>query len=89
MKWYQLAKKDYFMIQHDGKGMTNEARIQLAKRLAKRHLDLAIKQGRAAKDPHPDARIEGLLRKRGLITDDTDEYERRRLCALHRLMDDD
>jgi hypothetical protein len=72
------------MIERTGRGMTNEARIQLAKRLAKSFLARHIKKGRAAKDPHPDAEIEGKLRKRGLITDDTDEYEKKRLCATYR-----
>ena len=84
MKWYQLAKKDHYMIEHVGRGMTNEARIQLAKRLAKKHLSLYIKKGPPAREPHPNALIMSRLRKRGLITNDMDDYERKSLCALYR-----
>lgn len=69
--------------------MTNEAGIQLAKRLAKKYLSLQIKNGRTAKDPHPYAEVEKELRKRGRITDDTDECEKKRLCSLYRCCIDD
>lgn len=67
MKRYELAKKNYFMIERTGKGLTNEARIQLAKRLAKKHLKFMIKKGRHTEnDPHPYAEAERLLREAGL-----------------------
>lgn len=77
------------MIEHMGRGMTNEACIQLAKRLAKKHLSLYIKKGRTARDLHPDVEVENRLRKRGLLTREIDDRERKELGWMYRHMDED
>ena len=78
MKWYQLKKKDYFMIENIARRLTNEARIRLAKCLAKMRMKGFIDQGLPRKEPHPDTKIEKELRKRGKIDDNTSESERKR-----------
>lgn len=84
MKWYQLKGKCSYMIEYHGRGMTNQARIQLAKRLAKKHMTNSLDRGCPVKDLHPNANLEQQLRKRGMINDDTDASERKRLCAMYR-----
>ena len=84
MKWYQLKGKESYMVEHVGQGMTDEARIRLAKRLAKRSMTKFLEQEAPTRDPHPDSEVDKRLRKRGLITDDTDEIERKRLYSMYR-----
>ena len=84
MKWYALKKKDYFMIERIGNGMTNEARIRLAKRLAKKRMVNFLEMGSPQNEPHPDKIYEAKLRKRGIITNDMGESERKRLCCQYR-----
>ena len=84
MKWYALNKKDYFMIERIGNGMTNEARIRLAKRLAKKRMVDFLERGSPKNEPHPDKIYEAKLRKRGIITNDMSESERKRLCVQYR-----
>ena len=64
-----------------GNGMTNEARIRLAKRLAKKRMVDFLERGSPKNEPHPDKIYEAKLRKRGIITNDMGESEMKRLCV--------
>ena len=84
MKWYLLKGKESYRIEHYGRGMTNENRIKLAKRLARKNMLGLFDIGTPKKDPHPNARLESQLRKHGIIDDGTDDFERKRLCVQYR-----
>ena len=75
---------DYYMIEHRGRGMTDEDRIRLVKRLAKKRMVALLDRGSPTKEPHPDMVVEANLRKRGIIDGDTGETERKRLCTQYR-----
>lgn len=79
--WYQLRGKESYRIDRIGGNMTNQARIQLAKRLARRRMQHFLEKDVPKRDQHPYARVEKALRKRGKIDDATSESERKRLCA--------
>ena len=90
MKWYSLKKKESYMIEHHGRGTTDAAKIQLAKRVAKRSMNQFVEKGAPGKRPHPWAKAEAYLRKRGKIDDSTDEREKKRMCVMALdMMDDD
>jgi len=89
-RFYALQKDlsyrlPYFDIKKYGESApTNADRALLAKRLAKRRMQQLIDQrAPAGTPPHPDAEIEQNLRKRGIITNDMFEPERKRLFAQH------
>jgi|AntRauTorckE5430_2_1112549.scaffolds.fasta_scaffold03764_3 hypothetical protein len=89
MKWYQLKGKDSYKIEHRGRGMTDDARIRLAKRLAKKRMMSLLERGCPTRETNPDDVVETKLRKRGLIDDGTSETVKKILCIQHRYDDDD
>jgi hypothetical protein len=82
MKWHlSTCIKDYFVIEHTGRGMTNEERSLHSPRKAScsEFLGTNNTKGQATKDPHLDAEIEGNSKGNG---DAVFEYYDTGLCRF-------
>lgn len=85
MKWYSLNSKEWYRIRYVGEYIeTDEERVRLAKRLAKKMMTSFLEKGAPGRDPHPDADLDRRLRKRGIINDDTSKSERYLQYARYR-----
>mmetsp|Transcript_21444 Transcript_21444/g.35500 ORF Transcript_21444/g.35500 Transcript_21444/m.35500 type:complete len:386 (-) Transcript_21444:80-1237(-) len=85
-QWYKLQREAY-RLEYIGRNLDTEARMVLAKRLAKSHLESALEQGvPPTSPPHPFIKTEEVCRKRGLIDDGmSPETKRHKLQNYHAL----
>ena len=79
-RWYKLQQSSY-MLEYIGKDLKSKAeRIVFAKRKARAMLERALERGIPSSE-HPWAKTVTKLRKRGLLTDDMNKSEKRRLIV--------
>ena len=85
-QWYKLQKETY-RREYVGRGLNSGECIRLAKRLAKSMLSRHVEAGAPKREPHPNDRLESLLRKRRKIDDTTSESRKRALILDYRGME--